>query len=349
MLRRHFFKTTGLAALATSLPGLSLMAKPTEHPKPRLILPPRLREGAKVALIAPSSPPSDEKLATGIANLQRFGFQIVEGKSLRARHGHLAGTDAERLADLHWAFQSPDIEAVWCIRGGYGATRLLPDIDYRLIRRNPKPFIGYSDVTALHMAIHQETGLVTFHGPVAASEYPEDTTLRHFRAVLMQGIVPHEIAAPSHDNETQTPEYQSFTISSGKATGMLTGGNLALLSSLAGTAYAPVFKNKIVFMEDVGEQPYRIDRMLTQLLQATDLMEASGIALGIFNECQPKPDSFSLSLSDTLRDRLGRLGIPVVYGLPLGHITHQATFPYGIKATLDADKKTLTLLEQAVF
>lgn len=347
MLRRNFFKTTGLAAIAASFPRFKLMAENTAPPKPRLIKPDRLRQGATVALIAPCSPPADEKLAKGIANLTQFGFKIVEGKNLRARNGHLAGTDEARLEDLHWAFRDPAIEAVWCIRGGYGASRLLSNIDYNLIRQHPKPLIGYSDVTALHLAIHQRTGLVTFHGPVAASEYPEDT-LQHLRSVLMQATAPYEIAAPRVDVALLSTEYQPFVITPGQAKGPLTGGNLALLSALVGTEYAPIFKNKIVFIEDVGEQPYRIDRMLTQLLQGTDLVEAAGIALGVFNECQPKPNTFSLSLEDTLRDRLGWLGIPVVYGIPFGHVDHQATFPYGISAKLDADEMVLTVLEQAV-
>ncbi|MFN0173060.1 MAG: LD-carboxypeptidase [Saprospiraceae bacterium] len=323
------------------------MAENSENNKPRLLKPARLREGAIVALIAPSGPASEEKLAKGIGNLTKFGFNIVEGKSLRAQNGYLAGTDAARLADLHWAFQNPEIEAVWCIRGGYGATRLLPNIDFELIRRHPKPLFGYSDVTALHIAIHQRTGLVTFHGPVAASEYPEETLL-HFRSVLMQPVAPYEIAASAETTAIEPPEYQPFVIRPGQARGALTGGNLALLSSLAGTPFAPVFKKKIVFIEDIGEQPYRIDRMLTQLLQATDLAQAAGIVLGVFTDCQPKQDSPSLSLPDALRDRLGGLGIPVMYGLPFGHVNHQATFPYGIEAKLDADRMVLTILEAAV-
>ncbi len=347
MQRRNFFKTTGLAALAAGISGFKIMGENPALGNPKLLKPAQLREGATVALIAPSSPPSEEKLAKGIANLTQLGFKIVEGKSLRASKGYLAGTDAERLADLHWAFQNPEIEAVWCIRGGYGAGRLLPKIDYDLIRRNPKPLIGYSDVTALHLAIHQRTGLVTFHGPVAASDFPEDTLL-HFRSMVMHATAPYEIVAPRVDLDIEPPEYHPFVISRGQATGALTGGNLALLSALAGTPFAPMFKKKIVFIEDVGEQPYRLDRMLTQLLQATDLAQAAGIALGVFNDCQPKPDSPSLSLPDALRDRLGGLGIPVVYGIPFGHVTHQATFPYGIPAKLDADKMKLTILEAAV-
>jgi muramoyltetrapeptide carboxypeptidase len=344
MQRRRFLQTTGIAA--AGLPQLNFMDHHKRAvEKPRLIRPQRLHPGATVALIAPCSPPAPEKLEKAIANLQGFGYRIVEGKSLRKQYGHLAGADAERLADLHEAFQNPDIDAVWCVRGGYGAGRLLPAIDYELIRRHPKPLIGYSDVTALHIALHQRTGLVTFHGPVAASDFPADT--RHYlESVLIRPQAPLEIKPP--DLLPEGPEYQPFVITPGKTEGPLTGGNLALLSALAGTPFAPKFRGRIVFIEDVGEQPYRIDRMLTQLLQGTDLPSAAGIALGVFAECQPKPGTFSLSLPDTLRDCLGNLGIPVVYGLPFGHVSNQATFPYGIRAMLDAGNMQLVLEEIAV-
>ncbi len=345
LFRRVFLKKTGLALLASGLSFPPMAFKDKLETPPKLLKPHRLKAGDTVGLIAPCSPPSDEKLAKAMANLAALGFIVVEGKSLRKRWGYLAGTDDERLADLHWAFQDPDIDAVWCVRGGYGASRLLPRIDYQLIRQYPKPFIGYSDVTALHLAIHARTGLVTFHGPVAASDFIENTW-NHWSTVVMEAADRHEIVAPVQDFSGE--EYRPFTISPGKAIGVLTGGNLSLLAAMVGTPFSPVFRDKIVFIEDVGEQPYRLDRMLTQLLQATDLSKAAGIGLGVFNECQPKPDSPSLSLPDALRDRLGNLGIPVMYGLPFGHVFDQATFPYGIKAELNTSALTLTLLEQAV-
>ena len=312
---------------------------------PRLIKPTRLIAGATVALIAPCSPPSDEKLTKAIANISALGFHMVEGKNLRKRLGYLAGTDTERLDDFHWAFKDPLIDAVWCVRGGYGGSRILPNIDYSLIRKHPKPFIGYSDVTALHIAIHVRTGLVTFHAPGAAADFPENT-LQHFRAILMDGAEKHTIEAPTKDFPGE--EYKPFTISPGKAIGTLMGGNLSLLSAMVGTPFTPVFRGKIAFIEDVGEQPYRLDRMLTQLLQATDLSKAAGIVLGVFNDCQPKPDSPSWSLAEMLKDRLGGLGIPVVYGIPFGHVAYQATLPYGIRAELDATAQLLTIMEPSV-
>lgn len=345
LFRRDFFKTAGLAFLASGFSFPAMAATNQSEKVQKLLKPLRLKPGASVALIAPSSPPSAEKMAKAFENLAAMGYKVVPGKNLYAQYGHLAGSDEQRLADLHWAFEDTTIDAVWCVRGGYGASRLLPHLDYDLIRRNPKPLIGYSDITALHLAIHARTGLVTFHGPVAAADYPANT-LEHLQQVLVHGTGNHVIAAPEADFPGE--EYRPFTITSGKASGTLTGGNLALLAALAGTPFAPVFRDKIAFIEDVGEQPYRLDRMFTQLLQSTDLAKAAGIALGVFNECQPKTDSASLSLTDTLRDLLGGLGIPVVYGIPFGHVSYQATLPYGIRAALDASAKTLTLLEPAV-
>lgn len=347
MFRRRFIQQTGFTLLASAFSPSSARAADIEKPA-ALLKPARLREGATIGLIAPASPASDEKINKALANLAALGYQVREGKSLRARNGHLAGTDPVRLADLHWAFSDPAVDAVWCVRGGYGCTRLLPEIDYELIRRNPKPFIGYSDVTALHIAIGKKTGLVTFHGPVAAADFPENT-LRHFRAALTQPQAGYRIQAPDPAAEVLPDDaYVPFTIAPGTARGQLTGGNISVLTALVGTPFQPVFRDKIVFLEDVGEQPYRIDRLLTQLLQATDLSRAAGIALGVFAECTAKNTEFSLSLSETLRDRLGNLGIPVVYGIPFGHVPHQATFPYQTEAALDAGARTLTLLETGV-
>lgn len=347
MRRRDFFKKTGLAGLAAGISLPSTMTATDVSEIPRMLRPARLRAGATVGLIAPAGPFSEEKLANARKNFEMLGLRVKEGTHLFARNGYLAGSDAQRLSDLHQAFSDPEVDAVWCIRGGYGCTRLLPQVDFDLIRRNPKPFIGYSDVTALHLAIQKKTGLVTFHGPVAASDFPENT-LQHFRAALIDPIINYEIKIPGAGEILPGNEYKPFVIASGTARGKLTGGNLSLLAALAGTPYFPSFRKKVVFIEDVGEQPYRIDRMLTQLLQASDLNEAAAIALGVFYDCQPKPDSPSLTLEETLRDRLGNLGLPVVYGIPFGHVPHQATFPYGIEVELNVEKGTLTLLEAGV-
>jgi len=350
MQRREFFITSGLATLAGSLDIARIMAETPEYATSsdhKLIKPNRLRAGAMIGLIAPSSPPAIEKFDKAFANLVSLGFRVKPGESLRARNGHLAGTDAQRLADLHQAFDDPEVDAVWCIRGGYGCSRLLPHIDYDLIRRHPKPLIGYSDITALHLAIHERTGLVTFHGPVAAGDFPDDT-LQYFRAALTDPVSRYDIVAPAETEIFTGEEYRPFVITPGHAAGRLMGGNLSLLSALAGTPFLPSFQKKLVFIEEVGELPYRIDRMLTQLLQASDLAKAAGIVLGVFNGCAPKVDAPSMTLPDTLRDLLGGLGMPVLYGLPFGHVAHQATFPCGILAEMNTDTRTLTLLEAGV-
>ncbi|MCC6411188.1 MAG: LD-carboxypeptidase [Saprospiraceae bacterium] len=345
MQRRHFCRQACFALLATGLP-LNPFAR-MENTKHHRILPKPLRPGARISLIAPASPASDEKIEQALTNLKNLGFEVKEGVSMRKRLGHLAGTDAERLADLHNAFSDPDTDAVWCVRGGYGCTRLLPDIDFELISRHPKPFLGYSDVTALHLAIGQKTGLVTFHAPVAAGEYTFGS-FRQLKEVTQNGTTPFTINKRVYEEVVADSPFEPYAIHEGVAEGELTGGNLSLLAAMCGTPWQPSFKNKLVFLEDVGEQPYRIDRLLTQLLEATDLHKAAGLALGVFYDCQPKNSDFSMSLKETLLDRLAPLGIPAWYGLPFGHIPEQVTLPYGIQAKLDSREGTLTLLERAV-
>ncbi len=242
MERRNFFIKTGLAALAASLPLPEGMAQtPVHRHKPA-----RLRAGATIGLIAPGSPIATARYAKMLDSMTMLGFRVKEGPNTHASHGFLAGTDAQRLADLHAAFADPEIEAVWCIRGGYGCMRLLPLINYDLIRSNPKPFIGYSDITALHLAIQEKVGLVCFHGPVAASEFPEDTW-QYFHNVVMEPLSGHSITIPLADAILPGDEFRPFVINPGQAQGTLTGGNLSLLSALAGTPYLPSFRNKIVF------------------------------------------------------------------------------------------------------
>ncbi len=340
MNRRELLKSAAVLPLLAA-PALGAKAKT------KMVKPKRLNAGDTVGVIAPSSAPIKEDFDRAIANLESYGFNIKIGKSARARNGFLAGTDKERLDDLHAAFADNDIKAVWCVRGGYGAGRILPEIDYKLIARNPKVLIGYSDITALHLAISQNTGLVTFHGPVGTSA-PVDYTKGHALGVLMNPSSPYKVERSEFNKAHESNLYKTEIITGGKARGRLTGGNLSLVSALAGTPYGlrdP--KGKLLFLEDVGEQPYRIDRMLTQLRQSIDMKQLAGVALGIFEDCNPKTAD-TQSLIDVLRDRLGDLGIPVIYGLSFGHIREQFTLPYGIDAEMDTSNATVTLLETAV-
>lgn len=346
MKRRYFCSQLAMASLASAIQPLPRFAMQDDMSK-KLLRPKRLQAGDRIAIVSPSSSASEDHFKRLKQNMEFWGFEAVEGTSLRVQNGFLAGTDSERIADLHWAFSDPDIDAIWCIRGGYGSTRILDKLDFNLIRKHPKAFIGFSDITAFHQAIHQKTGLVSFHGPVSGGEHPE-LTRQWFRAVLMDAEKNLRLSAIKPVSETPAEEETPRVIRGGKARGALCGGNLCLLAALCGTPFQPRFAGKIVLLEEIDEAPYRIDRMLTQLLHATDLRKAAGIALGIFSECRPKNASPTFSLAQTLQERLGNLNIPVCYGIPFGHVPVNATLPMGVAASLDADALELTLLEPAV-
>lgn len=345
MKRRHFSRlfTAGVATLATvptqATPSLPIIKKSKK--------PARLQAGQRVGLIAPGSAISEEGLQDAISNLEKLGLEVVLGKHVRALRGYTAGTDQERLADLHEMFSRTDVDAIWCVRGGYGCSRLLPNIDYKLIQKHPKLLIGYSDITALLNAIYEQTGLVGMHGPVGASTQT-DYTLQQFQGVVMNENPSFTIHLSEANQAESDTAFQPHVIRAGRAEGILVGGNLSLLAAMAGTAYQPKVKGKLVFIEDVGEKPYRLDRMLTQMRQAYRLEEAAGIALGIFSGCEADEDDLSLTLKECLLDRLGDLSMPIMYGYSFGHISNQCTLPIGIKARMDTAAQTLTLLESSV-
>lgn len=348
MRRRHFHRILGAGVAGAALAPFACATGKDMPMGEDVIKPRRLRSGDTVALISPGSYAPDDAVQKAYLNLENLGLKVKPGKHLRAQRGFTAGTDQQRLGDLHDAFADNEISAVWCVRGGYGCSRLLPFIDYGLIRQNPKILIGYSDITALIQAIHIETGLVCFHGPVASATFT-DYARGELVKVLMEAAPTHTILVSEGQLEKKDAEYQPVIIQSGRAQGVLSGGNLSLLAAMAGTPHAFDFTGKLVFIEEVGERPYRLDRMLTTLLQASNLHQAAGIALGVFADCQPKKEELSLSLMDTLRDRLGDLGIPVVYGLSFGHVSDNCTLPVGIAVSLDTYKRSITLLDVPVF
>mgnify|MGYP000380026632 CR=1 FL=1 len=344
MKRRKFtgMIATGLGTLAIVSP---VHAAPTTLKK--IKKPARLKRGDKVGLITPGSYIGEEGFQEAINNIESLGLKVELGKHVRAKRGYTAGTDEERLSDLHTMFSREDISAIWCARGGYGCSRLLPNIDYKLIQKNPKLLIGYSDITALLNAIFEQTGLVGIHGPVGASKQT-DYTLKHFQSIVMNPENQFTIKLSQANQEEEDPLFKPFVIRPGRAEGDLVGGNLSLLAAMAGTDYQPKVKGRLVFIEDVGEKPYRVDRMLTQLRQAYALDEAAGLALGIFAGCEADEDDDSLSLRECLEDRLGGLGIPVMYGFSFGHISNQCSLPVGVKAIMDTTAQTITLMESAV-
>jgi muramoyltetrapeptide carboxypeptidase len=320
-----------------------------------LIKPERLNFGDTVAIVAPASPPPDPaNIDRGIAGLEELGFKVRLPPNLRRRWGFLAGTDRERAGDLMKMFVDPEVKAIFCLRGGYGAGRLLSRLDYRMVRRNPKIFVGYSDITALHCALQTHAGLVTFHGPMANSDLAKpklpEFVLQGLLRTLMNVSAPGSICQGLEHKEV-------IVLRGGKASGPLLGGNLSLLCTTMGTPYQPRFKGRILVLEDVDEVPFRFDRMLTHMLNAGVLQEVAGIAVGINANCgerkkaedgNPKKPEYRQTVEDVLKERLRPLGVPIVIGLPFGHISEIATLPLGVRATLDGNKGDLLVTEAAV-
>ena len=295
--------------------------------------PPALRPGARIALVAPAGPVREERLATALEHCARFSFEAVPGSAIRQRTGYLAGDDAERLADLQRALDDPAIDAIWALRGGYGTMRLLPRLRLPPV---PKAYIGFSDNTALHLWLDR-AGMVSFHAPHPGADFPP-LAMDCFRRVLLRpepaGILP------------QAPETPVRTLVGGRAEGTLVGGNLALVAALCGTPWQPDARGRILFLEDVGEAPYRLDRLLRQLELSGVLGNVAGLALGQFTECDGDPgDPGAIAL---LEEAAVRAGVPAVLGLPIGHVPDNWTLPLGVRAHLDADAGTLALLEAAV-
>ena len=349
MKRRTFGRLAILGGVGAGI-GTSMISCATREslnsekatPTMKKIIPRTLRMGDTIGLIAPGSPFSEKVYKRAITHLESLGLKIKESKNLHKSYGYLAGKDEDRVNDIHQMFKNPEVSGIWCIRGGYGTTRLLPDLDYELIKANPKVLIGYSDITALLNAIYLKTGLAGFHGPVAASEMTAYTYENVYSQLFNNNS---KSTVKQFIPEGEGEEYKPVVIRPGKMSGELIGGNLSLLAAMAGTEFELDAKGKILFIEDVGEKPYRIDRMLTQLRQTANLKHATGILLGVFNGCQPGENDQSLPLIDTLKDRLGDLEIPVYYGFSFGHIDNNCTIPIGAKASFDTEKPILNILE----
>jgi muramoyltetrapeptide carboxypeptidase len=349
MQRKKFIQSLSAGALL-SPPFSSLINSAEIQVDAKIIKPGRLKKGSKVGLISPGSFITQEELDESTKNLGALDFKPVYSDRILLKTGYFAGTDEQRAEDLNEMFARKDVDAIICTRGGYGCTRILPLLDYELIRKNPKVFIGYSDVTALLFGIFKKTGLVCFHGPVGTSTFNE-FSINIFKNLVMYPQDKFMMFNPEIPEKADDELYVVNTIRSGKAKGKLIGGNLSISLSLIGTPFDIDYDDKIVFFEEVGEEPYRIDRMLTQLLQAGKLEKAAGIALGVFDKCIPKPDESgianSFSLKEVLLNRLIGLNIPVIYGMSFGHIQNKFTLPIGIEAELNTVDQTITLLEQA--
>lgn len=358
----------GAATLAPSA-GAAIKAPPAR----RLIKPAQLKRGDLIGLTAPSGSTNATYLEQRVKHLEASGFKVKVSKNILAVRGNTAGTIAERVADLHEMFSDRDVRAIWTLRGGSGASQLLPAIDYGLIRRHPKIFIGFSDITALHLAILRHAGLVTFHGPTAPSPNISDYSMTQLEAVLMhprQQTTLYMSAENQREAERANPQAGEFklrTLVPGVAEGPLVGGNLAVLSALIGTPYAPDWRGALLFLEEIREAPYRIDRMLTQLAQSQSFNDAAGVMLGVFrrsvDRLGPTPATSAttttattttpdteprLPLEMAINDHFAKLRVPAMYGLSFGHIGHNMTLPLGVRARMDTEAQTVTLLEAAV-
>ncbi len=304
-----------------------------------MIKPKRLKRGHILGIVAPASPTSKEKIEKACEKLSQMGFRVVVGKNCHSQYGYLTAEDKLRAEELNSMFTNKDIDGIICLRGGYGTPRILDLLDYELIKNNPKVFVGYSDITSLHIALNKYADLVTFHGPMAASDIAGDFS-DFSRDSLLNAISSDEFN-PIIRNATE----EIKTINGGIAVGQIIGGNLSLLTSTLGTPYEIDTKGKILFIEEIGENTYKIDRMLTQLRLAKKLEEAEGIILGNFNNCLPS-DQGDFSLEEVFEQIIKPLNKPTIYNLQAGHCDPAITIPFGVKARLDATKQEITILER---
>ena len=349
MQRRNFLRNVGLGSLAIPLHSLASSFPVTglqDVSKPK-----RLAVGDTIGIVSPAGAIYEsEPYEIAIESMQAMGLKVKLGEFVRTRHGHLAGTDEQRATEFNDMWRDPEVDAIICLRGGSGAARILPLLDYEEIKKNPKIFIGYSDITALHLAIYKKTGLVTFHGPLATSTW-NSFAVDHLKDLLFNA----EAVAYSNPTEkggmlTQTKN-RVRTITPGTATGELLGGNLSVLTNIMGTPYFPTdWQNKILYLEDVGEQIYAVDRMMSQLQLGGVLEQISGFIFGKCSDCDPGGAGGygSLTLEEVLDHYLKPLKIPAFSGSMIGHISDNFTIPNGIQAKMNANDGTFTLLNPAV-
>jgi muramoyltetrapeptide carboxypeptidase len=353
--RRDLITSTAAALfgslLAGALPagaGETAGGRASSAAAPGPVKPRRLKSGDTVGLVLPASaqwnPTSLDILLDSLAVL---GLKARLGKHVSDRRGYLAGRDEDRAADLNAMFADPEVAAIHCVRGGWGAARLLPLLDWATIARSPKIVVGYSDITSLLLALHAKTGLVSFHGPNGDSTW-NSFSLDWMKRVLWNG----EAAVFANLKETADTlvpvRNRTRTLTPGKARGRLLGGNLTVLTTIIGSGYLPDFKDCILFLEDVAEEPYSLDRMFTQLKLAGILGQVKGVVWGTCERCNPAEGFGSLTIPDILEDHLKPLRVPAFSGAMIGHVSRQFTLPLGVEVELDADAATITMRESAV-
>ena len=342
--RRHVLQMLATGLIVSRIPT----ANAALSAKGAILKPPRLKAGDTVGLINPAGATFHPADVTVIEEtLAALGLGMKAGENILDRYGYLAGDDKARAKDVNNMFADPEVSALLSLRGGWGCNRLLDLLDYQAISRNPKILMGYSDITSLLLATNAKTGLVTFHGPVGVSTWNQYSTDFVKKLLFNAEAFSMENPRETGDNLTQVSD-RVMTITGGKAKGKLLGGNLSVLTSMVGSDYLPDFEGSILFLEEVNEDIYRVDRMLTQLKLAGILGEISGFVFGKCKECNPGKGFGSLTLEEVFDDHIKPLGIPAWYGAMIGHIEKKFTIPLGIEAEIDADKGSIYLLESAV-
>lgn len=311
--------------------------------------PKKLSKGDTIGLISPSSGQYLRSYVTrAVDTLESWGYKTVLGRYATEKNGFLAGTDEQRAYDFNDMFRRSDIDAIFCTNGGYGSARILDMLDYDAVKANPKIFLGFSDITALHLAIFKNTGLITFHGPGATS-FPEEVLTEYTKAQLEKALC---ITEPIGNIEMADKKKYLHRIGEGSAEGVLVGGNISMITTTLGTPYEIETEGRILFMEDLHTEPWVMDHMMAHMKNAGKLQAAAGIVIGECYHCDPRAHEPAYHVDTSLEyifdEYLAPLNIPVLYGLPLGHTENMATLPHGARVRVDADKKELSVLESGV-
>ena len=321
----------GTAAVAAG--GVAGLGEGAAVASSRVRRPRMLKRGDRVRLVSPASSPEAKAVRRGEELLRSWGLEVEYAEHALDEFGYLAATDAERLSDLNAALADPKVRGVICTRGGYGVQRIIDGVDRHAVRRDPKPLVGFSDITGLQQWLWRQTGLATIHGPMAA--WNDDRTGPKSAEALRTALMTTDRIVL-----TRNPDEPGADVEvPGRARGTLLGGNVSLLAAAVGNRELPGLRGAILFLEDVGEAPYRLDRMLTSMRRSGVLDGLAGIALGQWTDCEGEPGEWTVS--EMLRDRLGDLGVPILGGLPIGHGQGQLTMPLGVRATLDTAAGTL--------
>ncbi len=342
MNKRSFLKSLGLLAASSPMLAFDFSRSSSVNP----LLPMALLRGQTVGIISPSAASADRMEYTFAKEaMEAMGLKVKVGSNFKNRFGHLAGTDEERAADFNAMFADPEVKAIICLRGGSGAARILPLIDYEQVKANPKPLLGYSDITALHCALHSQTGLISFHGPNGSGSWNSFHANQFQQLFFDQKLLSFKNEVTKGDDLVAKGN-RIQTLTNGTVEGKILGGNLTVLTALSGSIYYPDFQDAILFIEDVGEDPYRIDRMMSTLKLNGTLGKIKGFVFGQCSDCKPGSGYGAFTVDQIMDQYIIPLNIPAYIGAMIGHISKQFIIPVGARVRLNADQGSITLLEK---